>query len=312
MSFDWHRQIFDPLRGELAYRDVFDGDLGYQTGNDSVFNPPGATSDHALVSGRIAALRREFRLLNPQLYLRMVAMDETAATVKADVEIGGRTHHVIEVSDGVYSVELFVDAASGRLSKLQTLQNDHIWGDVVTEVTYSDWSAPEGSRLKFPQRVELAIGGKTLRTARRTNLAVNPDFPPEALALPDEPRTEVDQAATKRGGLSSQYLTRWHAMGAPFGDQDQISVVATAVAGDLDVQHLTGGSHHSLAIRRSTAALSRRGWARTRIALLVPPSVAGFAVMALGLRITIRSAACTDMSLSGMPAGVGSRSIWPI
>ena len=248
LSFDWHRQIFDPLRGELAYNDVLDGDLGYQTGNDSVFTPPGATSDRALVSGRIAALRREFRLLNPQLYLRMVAMDEIAATIKADVEIGGRTHHVIEVSVDAQPVEVFVDTASGRLSKIRTIQNDHIWGDVVTEVTYSDWSAPEGSRLMFPHQVEMAIDGNTLRTARRTNLVVNPDFPTEAFALPDDPRTEIDQVATQRGAVSSQYLTRWHAIGLPFGDQDQTSVVATAVAGDPDVQHLTGGFHHSLAI----------------------------------------------------------------
>ena len=249
LSFDWQRQIFDPLRGALAYRDVLDGELGYQTGNDFAFNPPGVTSDRALVSGRIAALRREFRLLNPQLYLRTVAMDENAGTIKADVELDGRTYHVIEVSDEVLPVELFVDAASGRLSKLQTYQNDHIWGDVLTEVTYGDWSAPEGSGLMFPHQVELAIAGNTLRTATRTDVVLNPDFHADAFALPGEPRTEVDEAAAKRGGVSSQYVTRWNAIGLPFGDQDQTFVAANALAGDQDVQHLTGGSHHSLAIK---------------------------------------------------------------
>ena len=99
LSLDWQRQIFEPLRGELAYRDVLNGELGYQTGNDSVFNPPGATSDRALTSERIAAVRREFQLLNPQLYLRAAAASEDAATVKANVELDGRSHHVIEVSD---------------------------------------------------------------------------------------------------------------------------------------------------------------------------------------------------------------------
>ncbi len=251
LSFDWRRQIFDPLRGELAYRDILDGEVGYQTGNDSLFNPPGATSDRALVSGRIAALRREFQLRNPQLYLRRVAMDENAATIKADVQLDGRTHHVIEVSDEVQPVELFLDAESGRVSKVQTLQNDPIWGDVLTEVTYGDWSTPEDSRLVFPHQVGLAVAGKTLLTARRTNVVVNPDFLAGAFALPDEPRTEVDQAAAEQGGVSSQYITRWHAMGAPFGDQDQTLVAAAVVAGDPDIQHLTGGTHHSLAIKLS-------------------------------------------------------------
>ena len=147
-------------------------------------------------------------------------------------------------------MELFVDAASGRVSKLQTLQNDHIWGDVLTEVTYGDWSATQGGRLMLPRQVELAVAGNTLLTARRTNVVVNPDFSADAFALPDdEPQTEVDQAAAERGAVSSQYVMRWHAMGVPFGDQDQTVVNATAVAGDPDVQHLTGGSHHSLAIK---------------------------------------------------------------
>ena len=65
-------------------------------------------------------------------------------TVKADVELGRRAHHVIEVADVVEPVELFVDSATGRVSKLGTVQNDHIWGDVATEVSYGGWSTPPG------------------------------------------------------------------------------------------------------------------------------------------------------------------------
>ena len=249
LSFDWQRQIFDPLRGELSYRDVLDGEVGYQTGNDFLFNPPDATSDRALISERIGAVRREFRLLNPQLYLRAAAVNAEAATIKGDVELDGRVHHVIEVSDEVQPVELFIDAESGWVSKLQTLQNDHIWGDVLTEATYGDRSTSEGSRLMLPRQVELTVAGNTLLTARRTNVVVNPDFPVDAFALPDEPRTDVDQAAAERGAVSSQYVMRWHTTGLPVGDQDRRLVTATPVAGDPDVQHLTGGTHHSLAIQ---------------------------------------------------------------
>ena len=255
LSFDWQRQIFDPLRGEIAYRDILNGDVGYQIGNDSVFNPPGVTSDRALTSERIAAVRREFRLLNPQLYLRAAAESKDVGTVKADVELDGRVHHVIEVADVVEPVELFVDAATGRVSKLGTLQNDHIWGDVTTEVSYRDWSTPEGSRLMFPHQVELSIADKTIRVARRSNVAVNPDFPVNRFALPEEPRTQTDVAAGERGGLNSQYLTRWHALGVPNGDQDQTVVVATALAGDPNIQHLTGGFHHSLAVKLEDSLL---------------------------------------------------------
>ena len=248
LSFDWRRQIFDPLRGARAYKDIIAGDLGYQTGNDSVFNPPDASTDRALASDRIAAWRQEVRLVNPLVYLRTAAMNESAVTVKADVEHDGRGHHVIEVADPTHPVELIVDAESGRVSMLRTLQNDHIWGDVVTEVSFGDWSSPEGSSLEFPYRVELVVAGNTIHTENRTDVVVNPTFAAEDFALPEEPRTQIDAAAARRGALTAQYHTRWHALGIP-ADEDQTFVTATTTLGDAEIQYLTGGTHNSLAIK---------------------------------------------------------------
>jgi hypothetical protein len=188
LSLDWRRQIFDPLQGAIAYKDVMDGDFGYQTGNDSVFNPPDASSDRALPSARIAAVRREFRLLNSLLYLRAAASSEATATVMADEEHDGRTHHVIKVADPVYPVELIIEAESGLVAKLRTVQNDHLWGDVVTEVFHGDWSSPKGSNLLFPHRVELAVAGQTLHTESRSNVVVNPELAADTFALPEGPR----------------------------------------------------------------------------------------------------------------------------
>ena len=103
--------------------------------------------------------------------------------------------------------------------------------------------------MKFPHQVELALAGTTLLTAVRSNVVVNLGFRTDAFALPDEPRTEVDLEAAERAALSSQYIARWHAVGVPNGDEDQTTVVATPVAGDPDVLHLSGGFHHSLAVR---------------------------------------------------------------
>ena len=248
LSFDWRRQIVHPLPGALTYKDVIDGDLGHQTGNNSVFNPPDASTSRALPSEHSAAVRREFRLLNPLLYLRTAALTESAATIKANVEHEGRTHHVIQFADPTYPVELIIEEESGRVAMLKTRQNDYIWGDVEIEVSYGDWSSPEGSSLQFPHRVELAVSGQTLHTESRTDVVVNPAFAANAFALPEEPSTQVDAEAAQRGALSAQYHTRWHALGIP-ADENQTFVTATAVAGDSEVQHLTGGTHHSLAVR---------------------------------------------------------------
>ena len=276
LSFDWRRQVFGPLPGETAYRDIVDGELGYQIGDWRV-NPTPRPDARALLPEHIAAVQREFRLLNPLLYLRTAAMTEGAGTVKDDVEHDGRPHHVIEVSDPTYPVELIVDAESGQVSMLRTMQNDYIWGDVEIEVSYGDWSSPEGSSLQFPHRVELALSGNTLHAESRTDVVVNPEFAADAFALPEEPRTQVDPEAAQRGALTAQFHTRYQAIGIP-NDRDQPSTIATAVAGDPEIQYVTGASHNSLAMRfgdgvgsatasscsrrRSTSFARRQCWPR--------------------------------------------------
>jgi glyoxylase-like metal-dependent hydrolase (beta-lactamase superfamily II) len=108
--------------------------------------------------------------------------------------------------------------------------------------------------LQFPHRVELTVSGQTLHTESRTDVVVNPEFTADAFALPEEPSTQVNPEATRRGALTAQYHTRWHALGVP-ADEDQTFAAATAVAGDSEIQHLTGGTHHSLAIRLGDAVV---------------------------------------------------------
>lgn len=246
LTFDWERRIVHPLQGAIAYQEIIDGDIGFQAGNNSAFNPPGTDTSRALPSEHIGAVRREFRLLNPLIYLRAAATTDGAATVKADEEEDGQTYHVIEMADATYPVELMVETGTGRVAGLRTVQYDHIWGDVGIEVSFDDWSAMEGSPLQFPRRVELAVAGETLHSENRTDVVANPGL--AAFALPDEPRTQVDEAAARGGALSAHYHTRWHGLGIP-ADQNQTTVIATPVAGDGAVQHITGGTHHSLAVK---------------------------------------------------------------
>jgi glyoxylase-like metal-dependent hydrolase (beta-lactamase superfamily II) len=100
----------------------------------------------------------------------------------------------------------------------------------------------------------LALSGQTLHAETRTGVVVNPEFAADAFALPEDPLTEVDEAAARGGALSAQYHTRWQALGIP-ADQNQSAVTATAVAGDAEIQLLAGGSHHSLAIRLGDGVL---------------------------------------------------------
>ena len=249
VSLDWQREILAPLQGQVAYRDVLVDGVGYQTGRGNAFLPPDGRSDGALSPMRIGAIRHEVRLLNPHLILRALAMDAELGTANGEVTYKGRKHHVIEVTSGPVPVQLYVDEGTGRLSKTQTLQNDHVWGDVVTEVVYDDWAVAEGSTLWFPRRVEVVVDGITLRSERRTSLQVDPQFAGRTFFVPPKGRARPNPAAMDRGAIDWIYIARWHALGLPFGDRDENSVISEVVLDDPDIRHLTGAFHHSLAVR---------------------------------------------------------------
>ncbi len=249
LSLAWRRQVLDPVRGSVEYRDILAGGAGYQTGRGNLFLPPDAKTDGPLTPMRVGAIEHEMRLLNPHLLLKSIAGNRALVTAVADEVLRGRTFHVIEVVDEVALVRLYVDERTGRISRLKTIQNDHIWGDVEAGIVYGDWRTAAGSRLVFPHRVEIVVDGHTLRTEQRGRVTVNPGFAADLFDIPLEARRNTDPAAVRQGAVHWLYIARWHGMGLPFGDEDQIRVVSETVLGDENIRHLTGAFHHSLAVR---------------------------------------------------------------
>jgi hypothetical protein len=78
--------------------EVVAGRLGYLRGVDS---NGGRTTTAAMTSDRWAAIRREQRLLNPQLILRDVARRPSLATSFPSTTLNGRPHRVLLVRDAV-------------------------------------------------------------------------------------------------------------------------------------------------------------------------------------------------------------------
>ena len=66
-----------------------------------------------MTSDRWAAVRREQRLLNPQLILRDVARRPSLATTFPTATINGRPHRVLSCATRRVPVRLYVDARTG-------------------------------------------------------------------------------------------------------------------------------------------------------------------------------------------------------
>ena len=173
--------------------------------------------------GGVAAARAAMRRDPAALLLTAMARSETLRAL-ADDTLDGKRQRVVTFSDSDGTqLALYFDAGSGLLSKVETLADNAVLGDAVTETLLSDYrDVPAGSaRVKLPFHVVTKVAGDTTQDLKYTTISANAGLANDALAAPKE-AINVPPAPPAGG-------------------------VAVTKLGD-DLYFLGGGSHHSLAV----------------------------------------------------------------
>lgn len=231
------------------YSEILRGNLGYLQGSDNFFGAPSEGAD--MLSDRQAAVRKQHRLLNPHLLLREVAANASLASDGGVALLDGSLHHLVVLQDSVHPITLYVNAATGRISRLTTMESDHLHRDVPVDVHYVGWLPVAGGPL-FPSQVYLSFNGVIVHAESRQSVAVNGplnatlfDFPASA-----SPTYVAEDAA--RGARSHQFHMVFSSVGIP---TDGLQTVVTPVELAPGVFHLRGGSHHSMVIVQSSGII---------------------------------------------------------
>ena len=120
----------------------------------------------------VGALNQQYRLFNPHVYLREALTGDLEVRDERDEVLDGVEHRVLGFDTGVADAKLFVDAQTGQISQLTTLENNQLNRDVEVIVRYSDWS--ETSGMSFPAGIDVTVNGGTVHSQTRTSYAVNP------------------------------------------------------------------------------------------------------------------------------------------
>ena len=174
-----------------------------------------------MTAGALTASRNNLR--RDPVVLLLTALDR-AETLRSlgDDTIDGKRHQLVTFStaDGA-QVALAFDAATGLLSRVQTLADNAVLGDALTETLLSDYqeAAVGAKRVKLPNRVVTRVAGETTQELKFGKVVVNGG---PASGLLDPPSdAETVPAAPPGGGVTLSKL----------GD---------------DAYFATGGSHHSL------------------------------------------------------------------
>jgi glyoxylase-like metal-dependent hydrolase (beta-lactamase superfamily II) len=173
--------------------------------------------------GAVAAARTAMRRDPAVLLLTALSRSETLRSLGEET-IDGTKHRVITFadSDGA-QIGLFFDAASGLLTRFDTLADNAVLGDTLTENALLDYrEVPVGAgRVRLPGRVVTRVAGEITLDFKHSDIKVNQNAAAPLYAPPKDALTVPP---------------------APPG-----SGVAVTKLGE-DVYFAAGGSHHSLIV----------------------------------------------------------------
>ena len=178
--------------------------------------------------------------------LREALADPAAITEGSTELVDGSEHHLLIVADAVAPITLYVNVSTGQLTKLTTLENDHLRRDVEIEVAYENWTPADGG-LSFPNRVLVTLDGERVHEETRTSIAVNQPFDAALVELPTDVSPEFDQELADWGAANHHIYRMMAFIGFPFSGQS--TNVETVEIAD-GVHHVLGSSHHTLVIEQ--------------------------------------------------------------
>lgn len=237
-------QTKETLGNARELTEVIAGDVGYKDGLDGRFGAPGQS---AMGSDRLASTWKQHQLLNPHGLLQSLLADPSLASDAGEVFHDGAIYHRVEVAADPTPLTLYIHAGSGQLAKISTTEEMPLRHDVPLEVLYYGWQPVDASGLAFPAEIYIVQDGVVVAKEIRSAVTVNPDVADELFAIPAEVETTYDEELAARGAANHQYLQ----MFAHYGfvrDGIQTNLVANELA--PGIYHLTGGSHHSMAVEQ--------------------------------------------------------------
>ena len=251
-AIDWSRKFAYPAPRTFTFGEIVTPTVGYVSGIDSngrtkqsqEAKPPA----HTMSGLRLAAFQREIRRTSPVLLLEMMK-NPGGVTAVSDVTVGGVAYPAVgyRTAEGESFTVLF-DRGTGLPARIRTLDYDNMWGDVTYDLVLSDWQTVEGVKVAMTRKYEL--NGRTVVETKLAIARPNASFAADRLVIPDAFKTAAPRAS---GAVPYQWVLRRQFIGT-YLDSDNPSFDTRASTGlrfvelGKGVQHVVGGSHHSLLV----------------------------------------------------------------
>jgi glyoxylase-like metal-dependent hydrolase (beta-lactamase superfamily II) len=231
--------------------EVISDQLGYITGADANFGPPGVKP---LTSDRWASIRKEQRLLNPHIILRDALATPGLVSFGNRETLSGTIHSVLVVHDEVFPINLYVNEETNQITKLATMELDYFRRDVPLEALYDNWQQFDG--FSFPMNVEITLDGETIHSEKRTTVEVNPSLDGDLFEFPSEVSPTYDAELADRGRRTGQFLQGFAYLGfLKDGDHGEVKAIEVIPG----IFHLLGGPNNSMVVEQENGIVVVEG-----------------------------------------------------
>jgi glyoxylase-like metal-dependent hydrolase (beta-lactamase superfamily II) len=241
LRMNWHRDVVYPYPNNLDYSVVIANNTGYTNGKDGLFSPEEAPMRHSAIN----AFLKEHLISSPLLLLQNAVKNPAIVQVQTDQMFRGLPNHVTALYpiENMPPIRVFLDNSTFLPTKVETIEDDPIHGDVVIEVFFDDWQEVNG--VMFPFLVTHELHDEIIEE-RRSYVDINVNVSNEAFTIPPNIQNVSDvEKDPSRGWLSSQWYLRMHAFGIPHYDINRYANFTEMSPG---IYHVTGSTHHSLVV----------------------------------------------------------------
>jgi glyoxylase-like metal-dependent hydrolase (beta-lactamase superfamily II) len=147
----------------------------------------------------------------------------------------------LKYKDSGLAAELHLDSFNKLPARVIYTEDDPIYGDTKNELAFDDWKDKDGVRL--PNGYLYFLNGKKIREERVRTLINNGKIDEAAFVIPDDIKAQPEVGER----IVSQWTLRRANIGVgyqDFGRPQNVKLDELAKG----VYHVTGGSHHSLAV----------------------------------------------------------------
>ena len=241
-----HRAKTYLVPSDLDYVEIGNGSRGHVTGTDFMFDPRPVDLD--VPSWRVAVWLRHFDLTSPLRIAHALLAPGADVTAEPGEPADGRDTTTLTLREfGRPPMRLHIDATTGELLAVDTVEAHTPRGDALVRVTFGD--VRQAGELRLPFRVDISIDGLAVHSETRTEITVADTIDDATFAVPGVPVRDASAAQASYAVYATEWVMNYIYSGVRFYFDLQTAPITPAPA-DLapGVKLVVGPSHNTMIV----------------------------------------------------------------